>query len=197
MKLILVRHGETDSNVQEVVQGQLPVPLNSKGLEQARKVGLRLKAEKIDVIYSSDLERAKQTTAEIARFHKIPLIYSVLLRERKFGKLEGMPSSEYKKLRDSSGLQRHLYRPPRGESYSDIDKRVKRFLSMIRKKHENQNVLIVSHGGVIRIFVALLTKRPLEKIFDLEMHRNTAVSVIELTRGSPPKIHYLNSTEHL
>ena len=197
MKLILVRHGETDSNVQEIVQGQLPVPLNSRGFEQAKKVGLRLKTEKIDVIYSSDLKRAKQTAAEIARFHKIPLIYSVLLRERKFGRLEGMPSEEYKKLRASSGIPRHLYRPPGGESYSDVSKRVRGFLSMIKKRHENENVLLVSHGGVLRIFVALLTKKPLKEVFDIEAHKNTAVSVIELRRGSPPKIHYLNSTEHL
>ena len=197
MKLILVRHGETESNVKELVQGHTPVPLNEKGLLQARKVALRLKKEPIDVIYSSDLMRARQTSTEIARFHKAPLIYSKLIEERKFGKLAGLPRDEYKRLRDSSGLPKYLYRPPEGENYTDLSKRVKEFLSMVKKKHGRQNVLVVSHGGIIRTFVALLTKKAFEDIFDIEVHGNTAVSVIELKPGLPPKVHYLNSTEHL
>jgi broad specificity phosphatase PhoE len=196
MKLILVRHGETDWNVRELVQGHKGVPLNKKGLEQAKKAGLRLKKEPIDIIYSSDLKRAKQTAAEIAKFHKVPTRYSKLIRERKFGKLEGISRAEYKKLRDGSGVPKYLYRPPGGENYIDIRKRVRKFLAMLSKKHSNQTVVVVSHGGVIRAFIAIFTKKAFENIYDIE-HNNASISMIELNRGSPPKIHYLNSTEHL
>jgi broad specificity phosphatase PhoE len=197
MKLILVRHGETEWNVKHIVQGHKGVPLNRKGKSQARKVALHLRKEKIDVIYSSDLERARQTTAAIARFHKVPVIYTRLIRERKFGDMEGISIEEYKKVREKSDIPKYRYRPPGGgENYIDIRKRVNKFLAMLKKKHGKQTVLVVSHGGLIRTIVAILTKKPFEDIYEIE-HYNASVSVIELRRGSPPKIHYLNSTEHL
>ncbi len=196
MRLILVRHGETDWNVQHRVQGWIDVPLNQKGRTQAKKVALRLQNEHIGAIYSSDLKRAKYTALEIARHHKLPVKPTKLLRERNFGKLEGFPRDEYRKVRENSGIPYHLYKPPGGESYLDVSKRTRKFLAEIKKKHSNQAVLVVAHGIVIRVLISLLTKSPLEKAHEIEQH-NAAVSVIELKRGYPPKVHYLNSTEHL
>ena len=192
-----MRHGRTEWNLKELVQGQKDIPLDLEGQEQARKVGLRLKSERIDAIYSSDLTRVKQTTAEIAKFHsKVPVIYSKLIRERSFGVAEGISADEWKRMRDASGLEKHLYRPLGGENYEDLQSRVNRFLSMIKEKHKDDNVLIVAHGGVIRTLIVTITKRPLSHIYDI-MQSNAAVSVIELNEGSPPKVHCLNSTEHL
>jgi broad specificity phosphatase PhoE len=196
MKLILVRHGETEWNVRHRVQGEADIPLNRKGLGQARKVGLRLKSEQIDIIYSSSMKRARQTTNAIVKFHKVPVVYSDMIRERRFGKLGGLPSEEYRRIREQSGLPFHLYRPPGGENYVDLQKRVRRFLATIKKKHGKLTVLVVSHGGIIRTTIATLTQRPLASVHEIEQH-NTAVNVIELKPGSPPKVHYLNSTEHL
>jgi broad specificity phosphatase PhoE len=197
MKLILVRHGETEWNARHINQGRIDIPLNKKGREQARKVAIRLRSEQIDIIYSSNLKRAKHTAIEAAKFHKAPVRYSNLITERKFGKLEGMLREEYKKIVEKSGIPKYLYRPPGGgENYMDIQKRVKKFLAMIKKKHANETVLVVSHQGIIRTFITILTKKPIHTVYEIE--QNTAgVSVIELKRGSPPKIHYLNSTEHL
>lgn len=197
MKLILVRHGETEWNVRHLNQGRIDIPLNKKGREQARKLALHMRSDSIDIIYSSDLKRAKHTALEIAKFHKAPVRYSDLISERKFGKMEGMLREEYKKIVEKSGIPAHLYRPPGGgENYIDIRKRVRKFLAMIRKKHSKQTVLVVSHQGIIRTFITILTKKPLSSIYEIEQH-TTAVNVIELRRGYPPKIHYLNSTEHL
>jgi broad specificity phosphatase PhoE len=195
MKLILVRHGETDWNLQQRVQGSVNTPLNRKGLEQARKVALRLKNEKIDAIYSSDLKRAKQTADAIAKPHKIPVKTDNLLRERSFGKMEGMLRDEYYKIRSKSGLT-HLFRPPGGENYVDVAKRARRFISAIKKRHMKGTIVVVSHGILIRTMISILTKSPLKNAHEIEQH-NTAVNVIELNAGSPPKVHYLNSTEHL
>jgi len=196
MRIIFVRHGETDWNLEGRVQGNANVPLNRKGLEQAKRVAVRLKNEKIDAIYSSDLERARQTAIEIAKYHKAKVRCSILLRERKFGELEGMPAQDYKKIRDETGIPKYLYRPPGGENYPDLQKRAEKFLSMIKKKHPGQNILVVSHGGVIRTFISVLAKKHISCAPEIEQ-RNTAVNVIEIRRGSPPKVHCLNCTEHL
>jgi len=195
MRIIFVRHGETDWNLEGRVQGNANVPLNRKGLEQAKRVAVRLKNEKIDAIYSSDLERARQTANEIAKYHKAKVRCSKFLRERKFGELEGMLNSGYKKIRDESGLPKYLYRPPGGENYPDLQKRAEKFLAAI-KKRPGQNILVVSHGGVIRTFISVLTKKHISLAPEIEQ-RNTAVNVIEIRRGSPPKVHCMNSTEHL
>ena len=70
MRIILVRHGETEDNKKRIIQGHLPGKLSDKGIEQARKVANRLKNEKVDYIFSSDLDRAKSTAEEIAKFHQ-------------------------------------------------------------------------------------------------------------------------------
>jgi broad specificity phosphatase PhoE len=196
MKLILVRHGETEWNQQHRVQGSIDVPLNRKGLEQARKVAMRLKNEPIDMIYCSSMRRARQTAAEIVKFHDAPVSYSGFIREKSFGKTEGMSSGEYRKLREGSGLPYHLFRPHGGENYADVSKRVRKFLALLKRSHGKETVLIVSHGGIIRTIITIMCKKPLENIMELEQH-NTAVSVIELNPGRKPKVHYLNSTEHL
>lgn len=74
MKLIIVRHGETEENASEIIQGHSLGKLSKKGIEQSKKLALRLKGEKIDMIFSSDLERAKDTIKEVARFHKVQYI---------------------------------------------------------------------------------------------------------------------------
>jgi len=82
MKLILTRHGETIENQKGIMQGHLPGHLSKQGVEQAKKLALRLKHNEIDAIYSSDLKRAADTAKEIARYHKkIPINFVQELRE--------------------------------------------------------------------------------------------------------------------
>ena len=90
MKIIIIRHGETEENKKGIVQGQIPGHLSELGKEQAKKVAKRLSKEKINVIYSSDLDRAKNTAQEIAKFHKKTLFeLKQELRERNWGNLQG------------------------------------------------------------------------------------------------------------
>lgn len=82
MKLILTRHGETEENKAGIIQGQGIGRLSDEGKNQAKKIALRLKWEKIDYIYSSDLERAVDTTESIAMFHpQIPINFTKEMRE--------------------------------------------------------------------------------------------------------------------
>ena len=87
MKLIITRHGETEENKAGIIMGHLHGTLSENGKEQAKKVALRLKEEKIDAIYSSDLARSSDTAKEIAKYHpKTPLIFAKDLREKYLGK---------------------------------------------------------------------------------------------------------------
>lgn len=83
MRLIITRHGETEENTAGIIQGHLPGKLSDRGIAQAKKVALRLKNEKIDAIYSSDLARTSDTAKEIAKFHPtIPIEFVKELREK-------------------------------------------------------------------------------------------------------------------
>ena len=84
-KIILVRHGESIANAKKVSQGEedewIDTPLSEKGREEAEKVALRLKKEKIDIIYSSDLNRAKETAKTINKFHNVKIKLDNKLRD--------------------------------------------------------------------------------------------------------------------
>jgi len=90
MKLILTRHGETIENQKKIMQGHLGGHLSENGKWQVRKLALRLKNEKIDAMYSSDLKRAADTAKEIAKYHKnIQINFVQELREVNLGSLTG------------------------------------------------------------------------------------------------------------
>jgi len=86
MKIFTVRHGQTDWNLQRRLQGHTDIPLNETGLEQARRIGLRLSAEKIDAIYTSDLIRAEKTAEAINGHHNAEIFTTTALREASLGK---------------------------------------------------------------------------------------------------------------
>lgn len=157
MKILVTRHGETDWNVQNLVQGATDNPLNEKGIEQARETGRRLKDRKIDRIYSSDLIRARQTSENLADEldEKPPILYTPALREQNFGIFEGRnrDDEEYQK-------EKNLYFKPfeNGESFLDVAARVYPFLDeLIRNGKEDETVLLSCHGGICRMIASYFT----------------------------------------
>lgn len=97
-KIIVIRHGETDSNKMDIIQGQLDIPLNEEGIEQAKFVAEALTHEHIDVIYSSDLNRAVVTASHTAHAKGKRINTTPLLRERNFGTLHGVTFVEAVRL---------------------------------------------------------------------------------------------------
>ena len=144
MKIIYVRHGETDWNVQHRFQGQTDIPLNATGRQQAEETAKLLQHDSIDVVYTSPLSRAKETAAIINRFHHAPTFEDARLIERHFGVLEGQVSSGY----DIS----HLWDYSDPSPYEDEEllphlfQRVYEFLDSLRGKEGT--ALLVAHGGV-------------------------------------------------
>lgn len=195
MKLIIVRHGETEENITKTVQGHRHGKLTETGTIQAKKLALRLKDEKIDAIYSSDLGRCKQTAAEILRFHNVPVRYTDELRERNLGVFEGRHRDVLHGAVEKSGLPRAHFKPEGGESFLDLKARVQIFLDRLIGLYKGKTVLLVTHGGVVKMLLGILLKKPIEEALELKP-ANASITIIEI--GEKEHIaHLVNSTEHL
>ena len=129
MRLLLVRHGLTLSNVQGRYTGQSDVSLTEVGKRQAEAVGKRLATEGLNVIVSSDLQRARDTANAIARHHNLPVWNDADLREASLGEWEGLTYREVSTLYRELVLQRHEdphFSAPGGEFVIQIRDRVAR-----------------------------------------------------------------------
>lgn len=146
MKLYILRHGETDANVQGIVQGWSDTRLNEKGLAQAIASASSFN-KLIDAIYSSDLKRASKTADEFRkRYANIPYFQDERVRERHFGDATGTHRDEHDWEQFWSVDDRVTI--PNAEILNDFTKRVSDFLDELKTK-PFQSVLIVTHGGVM------------------------------------------------
>lgn len=177
--------------------GQLDIPLNERGREQARRVGERLAKEKIHIIYSSDLQRALATAQEIAAHHKNPLELDPLLRERHVGILEGQPIHPDDNIGNSQKTTDRHKRPGGGESIHDVKIRAKQWLDQAKKKHANDTIVAVGHG----LFLFLLLEVAIEDGADTTREdfllNNASITVLNVHQTGRAKIIHVNDTSHL
>ncbi len=151
--IYLIRHGETLWNMEERFQGQRDIDLNEEGLKQAEKLALFLASHPIEAIYSSDLKRARNTAIAISKVKNIDVETYVELRERNYGLLEGLTRDEI--------IARHpdiQFGPALGgtygvETHEEMKERMTRRIIAIAKKHRNEHICIISHGGIINAFL--------------------------------------------
>jgi probable phosphoglycerate mutase len=192
-----VRHGETEANVTDRLQGQTDVPLNANGLAQAELIAGRLKDEPFDVIYSSDLSRALVTAEKIASGR--PVIPAVELREWNFGRWQGMLLQEI--LRDYPG-EFSLFKsgsldfePPEGESAGRFLERAEKFMEMLLREYSGKRILCVSHGGFIKqtlkVVLGIRTFRSLPAC------ENTAICRYAAKEGNVWQLVSWNDAAHL
>ncbi len=161
MKIYLVRHGQTDYNLRNLLQGSTDNPLNETGRQQARHLARVLADVPFEVIYSSPLKRALET-AEIIRESNVnrpPILLDERLREIDMGEWEGRyyPAilEENREYFERVWEDPFLYAPPGGESFSRFVSRLRDFLDDLREKEHNL-VLIVAHqmvNSAIRILL--------------------------------------------
>ena len=195
MKIFLIRHGETEENAMQIVQGHSYGKLSEKGREQARKVAERLSKERIDVIFSSPLERADLTAQEIAKRHGLKVIYDDRLKERGFGSIEGISRDEYFEMMRTSGVPKHKFKPEGGESYEDMQERVGSFYRMLLEKYHGKSVAVVAHGTLNRVFLSVVGHVSIDNAHDVQQD-NTCVNIFEVVDGKPI-IRLVNCTDHL
>ncbi len=196
MKLIITRHGETEENRAGILQGHLPGKLSATGVDQAKKVALRLKDEEIDFIYSSDLARASDTAKEIAKLHpKTPIKFVEDLRERNLGEFQGKKKSDFGwNAKDSKVTQ---IQPKKGEDMEMLYRRVERFLHETIAKHHDETVLLVGHNGINKALIAVISNKKHEDIQDVDNQHNTSVNIFEIDEDKNHKIVCSNCTKHL
>lgn len=153
MRLILVRHGETEWNRESRIQGHTDSPLTGEGRAQAEAIAARLAGERIDAIVSSDLGRAMDTAARIAMRCGCAVAGDARLRERNFGVAEGHTYDEVN-LRYPGAFSRQGeidpdFVVPGGESRRQFHERIASALDALAAEHAGRRIVVVSHGGVL------------------------------------------------
>jgi 2,3-bisphosphoglycerate-dependent phosphoglycerate mutase len=153
-RLWLVRHGQTDWNATGRIQGHTPTELNAAGRVQAEALAQQLSGKTFAAVWSSDLPRALQTAEFLAQPRGMRVQTTELLRERSFGQYEGATSDEIRAARTSLGLEQtgdlaDWTGMPGIESNDALWERVAGFLRELSDRYADQDVLVVTHGGVI------------------------------------------------
>jgi probable phosphoglycerate mutase len=166
-EFIFIRHGETDWNRQHRFQGQIDVPLNANGQAQAERLGGRLARERVDVLLSSDLERARQTAAPLTRAWGLPVQPEPGVREQAFGVLEGLDFPTIQREHPHLWAQWILHRadyalPGGGESQRAFFARVTAAVHALAVRHAGRRVAVVTHGGVLDMLWRSAHQQPLD-----------------------------------
>lgn len=191
--LTIVRHAETEENRRDISQSQEGGTISRKGKRQLEKLAKQLSTRDFDVILSSDSRRTMETARAVSRSRKIRIIPDLLLRERSMGCFVGKPRREFWDARAKSGLSKTEYRPPGGENYIDLSKRAQRFLARVLKRKE-KSILIVTHGGFIKMLYGELFGIAPEKAFLVEFG-NAGITTVSIC--SKPKLLQKNYRRHL
>jgi alpha-ribazole phosphatase len=199
MRLILVRHGETDWNAEKRYQGQADVPLNRTGRRQAAALARRLAGEPIHALYTSDLARAAATAQAIGRPHGLSPRAGPRLREMDFGAWEGLTYAQIQE-RDAAALDAWMadplgFAPPEGESLAQLADRVDGFWEALVSRHATGTVVVVAHGGPLRVMICRALGLP------PEAHWRWGLDVAALAElqgdGEEMALMRLNDVSHL
>ena len=195
MKLFLVRHGETDWNIERRLQGQVDIQLNEFGRKLAVKTGMELSNISFDVCFTSPLKRAKETAELILDGKAVPIIDDERIIEMAFADWEGkhcskerweVPDSFQKFFDDPANFEP----APEGESFEQVKERTGRFLEWlyVQKEYESSNVLITTHGAALAGLLNNIKGESIEKYWGVGVHKNCAVTEVEVIVGKPELI---------
>ena len=197
-KLYLIRHGETDYNSELRFQGQIDIPLNWKGIEQAEKVADFLKDIPLQVIYTSTLQRARTTAEIIGKAKGIKPQETDALREMSFGIWENMNSKDIQK-NYAKEWKDFFASPasttiPQGESMSEVQKRAYPVVQQILDEHPEGDVAFVAHGGIIRVLICTMLGLDLNRAWHL--HVGNASITCFYYWGRSYTLDYANLTQY-
>ncbi|CAH2213724.1 histidine phosphatase family protein [Tepidibacter aestuarii] len=198
-RFFIIRHGETFWNIDGRTQGHGDSKLTENGIEQAQKLAEKLSKYNIDYIYSSDLGRTIQTSEIISNTLSKKVEYKESLREINFGDWEGLTIEEIK--RDYPDIytiwrnEPHNALIPKAENLYKLKQRLLGCINELNKKHENSNIVLVSHGMSIKVLLLSLLESELSNIYRIKQD-NTALNIVEF-RSYGPVIIKTNDTSHL
>lgn len=196
-KLILIRHGETEKNIsRELYTADDLETLNEKGKTQMRATALVLKKMSPSVIYSSTEKRAQESAEILSRELNVPLKTIDGMQERNWGDFSGKLWSEVETILNQMSLEeRYNYVPPNGESWKEAEERLIKAVNIVLKENEGKAVIIISHGGAIRILMPYLLNLPKEESFKHDP-ANASISIFNYIDGKFIK-RIIDDTSHL
>jgi broad specificity phosphatase PhoE len=186
-RLYLVRHGETDWNLEGRWQGQTDVPLNGRGRLQAEQTAAWLADEGLAAVYTSDLKRAVETARLIAEPHGVQVIVDPRLRETNLGKWEGMLLGEieakYEKEFEARRSDPFRMAPPGGENAHQVQERVLAAIHEIVERHPDGRAAVISHGYALATVRSHFLKLPIEQLREL-VPQNGEIIVVDVDSRS-------------
>jgi broad specificity phosphatase PhoE len=179
----LFRHGQTDWNINFLLQGVTDIPMNKTGIEQVKLAARAIKVEDWDVILTSPLTRALQTAEIIASQNGFSeIIEQELLIERSFGQAEGLSHEQWR------AKYSNLDEIPGGESRTQLAERSKLLLETISQELAGKRVLAISHGALIRALISIASNNELPR--DGERLGNASLNVVKHAGNSWQVVNY-------
>lgn len=176
MKFLFVRHGETDCNKNSTAMGsRIDAPLNETGNDQAITLADSLE-QNFDYIVSSPLKRASQTAHCLAHKLSMDVTFYDELKERDFGSLSGLTIDEILEKLKEVGQDKDQYykkfdfREFGGESFDDVKARLKRFVERAKDTYGDKTVMVVAHGGVIRMMHKIYSDKEIGHMGNASVH---------------------------
>ncbi len=168
----LLRHGQTDWNIDFRLQGVTDIPLNETGIGQARFAAEVIVANDWDLILTSPLSRARDTAQIVAEANNLgEVLVEPLLLERSFGEAEGLGHEEWRaKYADTNSV-------PGGESLAELEARSWLLLESLAQNYAGRRVLTVSHGALIRKLLGLVSRGEFPR--EGERLGNASMSIFE------------------
>ncbi len=184
-RVYLLRHGEVVTHERKCFNGHTDVALTAHGVAQMEGVAKQLASEGLCAVYTSDLRRTLRGGEAIARACAVPQFTVAALREKHFGKWEGLTAREIALLHPKSWAEWMAdpaeSTPEGGESYREAHKRVIPALEDILSKHPGETIAIVAHSGVNRLILGDALGQPLSAIFRIEQ-KYAALNIIDYSK---------------
>jgi broad specificity phosphatase PhoE len=199
MRLILVRHGQTTCNVQNIWHGWDDCELTAEGQSQAASVAVRLAGEPVAGVYSSDSPRALQTATAIAAPHGLQPVPESDLRERHAGAFEGLSLPDIVSRHPTVWQERDAdlwgWGPPDGEAMHSVLDRSLAVVNRLVARYPHETVVVVSHMTTVRGLLSHLGHIPLAETYTLPFP-STGVTVISIENGES-RLEVLNDASHV
>jgi broad specificity phosphatase PhoE len=188
-KLFVVRHGQSEWNGKKRISGQLDPPLSEKGRHQAQALARALQEESLGAVYSSSLSRAVETARPVAEFHNLPITTCDALKEIHLGILQG----RYRDERDPEAQElwakrtqnKRDFRVAGGETFAELEQRVRSCLNEILLKGAQEALLIVGHRSTNRVLLSSLMNWSEQTAISLNLRSKL---LYEIVLGATPQL---------
>jgi len=194
-RVFLFRHGETESNLAKIYQGQGNSPLTPKGVEQAQCLADYFQGEHFSAVFSSDLIRSYETARIFAKPHKLKVTRIENIKERFYGAWEGMTfeaiQDKYPKIYNIWLKDPNIAVIPKAETLSQLQQRGVSALEDLAKKHVGENIAVIAHGGINRAILFHYLNLDLNNFWRIRQD-NAAINIVDF--HSEPRVRTINAS---